>query len=81
MEMVVIDLCTIDKNNDEYKYLLTCKDHYSGFTWAWPQRTKEASETVWKIYKKLICRGDCPYILYTDGGGELGNTNLSKELA
>ncbi|HRP37548.1 MAG TPA: hypothetical protein PLS50_07110, partial [Candidatus Dojkabacteria bacterium] len=43
LELVEVDITYMPETSDGHKYLTTVRDHYSGYTWAWPQRSKQAS--------------------------------------
>jgi len=58
--------------NDDYCYLLTVIDHFSGYPWAFPLFTKTAQEVSYHLINLFFMFGP-PRILHSDNGGEFVN--------
>lgn len=72
----LVDMNRYSGFNNQYRYILTCIDYFSGYSWARPLRNK-TSKDVSKAIKE-ICQqaGVYPSILQKDNGGEFqGETN------
>ena len=66
------DLCDMQqlaKNNENYRYLLTCIDVFSKFAWVEPLRSKKASEVA-QAFLRILKKGRKCWYLMTDGGTE-----------
>ncbi|MDI9312031.1 MAG: DDE-type integrase/transposase/recombinase [Limnohabitans sp.] len=77
-EADLVDMIKFSKNNNGYKYILTCIDVFSKFAFAIPLKDKSGlslSNAFKKIFKKSI-----PQKLYTDKGKEFLNNNVQKVL-
>lgn len=60
--------------------MLTVVDHFSGFPWAFPLRSKTAEEVAYHLVQLFLVIGP-PRILHSDNGGEFVNQifdNISK---
>ena len=69
----IVDMQALEKFNDGYKYILTVIDIFSRFSWAIPQKTKTAKETV-KSFEIIIGQTKAlPYALWVDQGKEFLN--------
>jgi transposase InsO family protein len=66
----LIELERYEKQNKNYRYILTCIDHFSRYVWARPLK-KKTSEDV-RDAMQDICQkaGVYPHILQRDNGGE-----------
>ena len=78
-----IDLIDMDRytsKNKEFRYILTCIDHFSRYVWAVPLKNKtsiDVSIAMGNICEKAGCY---PHILQKDNGGEFqGETNTFME--
>ena len=78
MERLQIDLKEFEfyeEENDGFKYMLTMVDHFSGFPWCFPLKTKTAEEVSLHLIQLFFQFGP-PSILHSDNGGEFINTIL-----
>ena len=74
------DLQKISKFNDNYRYLLTCIDVFSKFSWVEPLKNKQA-DTVLEAFKKIINSGERkPFRLQSDQGTEFINKKFKNYL-
>ena len=76
----LIDMNRYESQNKHYRYILTCIDHFSRYTWAVPLKNKESHDV--SLAMEEICRkaGVYPHILQKDNGGEFqGETNAFME--
>ncbi|CAF4507119.1 unnamed protein product, partial [Didymodactylos carnosus] len=55
--------------DDEYKWILHTKDHFSKFSWAYPLKLKEAEPVAAKLLQQFYSFG-APRILQSDNGKE-----------
>ena len=81
MERVQIDLIVLtsalpEKNND-YKYILTVKDHFSRYVWLEALRRKRVVDVV-AFLRRVFDEFGCPTILQSDNGGEFRNLAQSR---
>ena len=65
------------KVNSENKYILTCIDILSKFSWPFPLKTKTA-ENIIKCFKKISKQGRIPLKLQSYGGREFNNNSFCK---
>jgi hypothetical protein len=83
MDRMQIDLKEFEfyeEENDGFRYMLTVVDHFSGFPWAFPLRSKTAEEVAYHLVQLFLVVGP-PWILHSDNGGEFVNQifdNISK---
>ena len=75
----LVDLQSLSKYNDGYKYLLTCIDIFSKVAWAVPLKSKTGKE-ITAAFQSIIKNGRKPFYLQTDEGKEFLNTNLQTLL-
>ncbi len=61
-----------EEENDGFRYMLTVVDHFSGFPWAFPLRSKTAEEVAYHLVQLFLMIGP-PRILHSDNGGEFVN--------
>lgn len=61
-----------EEENDGFRYMLTVVDHFSGFPWAFPLRSKTAEEVAYHLVQLFLVIGP-PRILHSDNGGEFVN--------
>ena len=64
----LIDISLLHRKNDNYKWILTCLDARSRFTWAFPMKRKNPDEVL--EYLKEINRKYKIHTLTVDDGGE-----------
>ena len=69
-EMDLVDLQSLSKFNDRYKYLLTIIDVFSRFAFVLPLRSKRTQEVTQAFQKLLKESKRQPLVLQTDSGGE-----------
>ena len=75
----LIDLSNISKYNDNYKYLFTCIDVFSKYSWVKPLKTKKAEESL-KVFLEILSEGRKPSKIHADQGNEFnGIKKYSKE--
>ena len=75
----LVDLKSIAKHNDGYKYLLTCIDVLSKYAWVIPLRDKTGKALV-EAFKSIFKSGRKPRQLQTDKGSEFTNRNFQAFL-
>ncbi|KAK3093243.1 hypothetical protein FSP39_013116 [Pinctada imbricata] len=75
----LVDLQSIAKYNDGYKYLLTCIDVLSKYAWVIPLRDK-TGKTLVEAFKAIFKSGRTPRQLQTDKGSEFTNRNFQSFL-
>jgi len=73
------DMTSLKEFNKGYKYLLTCIDLFSKYSWAVPLKSKHAKEII-DALKEIFKSGRKPYKLQTDAGTEFVNQNFKKFL-
>lgn len=74
----LLDLQSLSKFNNGFKYLLTCIDIFSKYAWAIPLKDKKGSSVVkgfQKIFQERVCT-----TLQTDDGSEFLFSGLQKYL-
>ncbi|KAF0748043.1 Integrase catalytic domain-containing protein, partial [Aphis craccivora] len=67
----LVEMISLSKKNNEYKYILCVIDCFTEFTWAIPLKTKTACEVTGAMSKILIVRS--PKLLQVDNGKEFYN--------
>ena len=65
----LMDMSSISKDNDNYKYVLIVVDTFSKFLWALPLKNK-TSQSVSEAFKQIFSTGRKPRRLRTDKGQE-----------
>jgi len=75
----LVDLQSLEKHNEGFKYLLTCIDLFSKFVWAISLKAK-TSENVKNAFTTIFQTGRKPYKLQTDAGTEFINKKVQKFL-
>lgn len=76
----LIDLTTLSKYNDSFKYVLVVMDVFSRFLWARKLKTKNADEVL-KALKDIFQHTDRrPKKIYSDKGGEFCNAKMKRYL-
>jgi hypothetical protein len=79
LEMVAIDLIDLSSlldHNRDYRYILTCVDIFSRFTWLFKLKNKDA-DTVKTAIMELF-NVFTPHSVLSDNGGEFKNASLSS---
>lgn len=74
----LVDMQSLEKYNDGYKYLLTCIDVFSKFAWAIPLRAKSAK--CIKSALEIIFKDRKPRLLQSDCGTEFKNSLVQNYL-
>jgi len=76
----IVDMQSLEKFNDGYKYILTVIDIFSRYAWAIPLKTKTAKETS-KAFETIINQTKAlPHALWVDQGKEFLNKDVKKVL-
>jgi transposase InsO family protein len=75
----LVDVSSLAKHNDGYKYLLTVIDVLSKYSWVVPLKTKTGAELV-TAFDKIFRGGRIPTKLNTDRGGEFENRKVTSFL-
>ena len=75
----LVDVQNLSRYNKGYKYLLTCIDIFSKYTWVVPLKTKQGQELV-KAFQTILSSGRKPNKLQTDQGTEFLNRVFQKFL-
>ena len=68
---------TLAKENNGYRYLLTCIDILSKFAWVVPRKTKSAKNVI-DVFEKIFRKGRTPIKLQSDGGCEFNNNAFKQ---
>ena len=81
MRLIGVDLKTLPRTDDGYRYLAVAVDYHSKFTFARALKTKQASEVALFLYEEIFCL--CGFVRYvlTDNGKEFKNGCVSELLA
>jgi Integrase core domain len=75
----LVDVQSLAKYNDGYKYILTCIDIFSKFAWGIPLLSK-TSGNIKAAFSQIFSSGRRPYKLQTDAGTEFINKDVQKFL-
>ena len=75
----LVDLQSLSKHNNGYRYLLTCIDVFSKFAWAVPLKTKTGKELA-TAFQTILKYGRKPLQLQTDEGTEFLNRHFQSLL-
>lgn len=73
----LVDMKNMAKNNDNYKYILTCIDVFSKYAWVVPLFNKTGI-AVLEALKTIIDKGRVPNKIHSDEGTEFFNRNVKK---
>ena len=65
LQMDLIDMTSKEVNN--FRYILSIRDHFTKYTWAFPLKSKK-SEEVAKHLVEIFCAFGAPKILQSDNG-------------
>ena len=74
-----MDISSLARFNKGYKFLLTCVDVFSKFTWVVPLKNK-SGETLVIGFQSILDLGRSPEKLQTDNGTEFLNRNFQSLL-
>jgi transposase InsO family protein len=75
IEIDLIDVSSISKNNDGITFLLTCIDTFSKFAWVEPLKNKTSKSIAFTL-QQILCREGSPEIISSDNGGEFVNEDF-----
>ena len=75
----ICDMTNVSSHNDSYRYLLTCIDVFSKFSWAVPLRTKSGREMTEAFESRILSKRRCR-MLQTDKGTEFLNATFQSML-
>jgi hypothetical protein len=75
----LVDMQKLSKQNNGYKYLLTCIDVFSKYAWIVPLENK-FGKTLVAAFKKILKQGRRPKNLQTDDGKEFFNKDFKQLL-
>lgn len=79
-QMDLVDLSSLHKYNDKYKYLLMCIDLFSKYAWSEPIKSKNTS-SVLQAFKNILSSTERkPEKLQTDAGTEFVNRTFQNFL-
>ena len=74
-----MDMRSLSRFNENYKYLLTCIDVLSKYAWAIPLKSKSGGALI-DGFKKILKSGRKPDVLQTDKGTEFTNREFQSFL-
>jgi transposase InsO family protein len=77
-EMDLVDLSSLSKYNNKYKYLLNVIDIFSRFAWSVPLKDKTASSITAAL--KSLFQNRKPISIQSDKGTEFVNTAVQRFL-
>ena len=76
----LIDMQRYETQNKNYRYILTCIDYFSRYTWAVAIKKKESVDVSEALEQICTKAGVFPHIIQKDNGGEFqGETNAFME--
>ena len=75
----LVDLGSVQKYNNRFRYLLTCKDTFSKYAWATPLKNK-TDTTLVSAFKTILSSNWKPTYLQTDDGTEFKNSVFQQFL-
>ena len=75
----LMDMASLAKYNDGYKYVLVCLDVFSRYLWCVPLRTKTGGE-VTEAFRSVLSGDRKPEVIRTDKGREFRNKEVSNYL-
>ena len=76
----LVDMQSLEKQNNGYKYILTVIDIYSRYAWAIKLKTKTGKETSEAFQSIIKQTGKKPINLWVDQGKEFFNIHVKKVL-
>ena len=79
-QMDLADMFQIQRQNNGYRYILTCIDILSRYAWAIPLRTKQGVEVAQAIKDIFETSQRMPKRIQTDQGKEFYNTSVKRLL-
>ena len=76
-QMDLADMQSMQKFNDEYRYLLVCIDVFSKYAWVVPLKNKTGPSLV-EAFKVILAYGRKPEKIMTDQGTEFFQQTFSS---
>lgn len=76
----LVDMTIFAKDNDGYKFLLTCIDVLSRYAWAIPMKNKSAATTLTAFKSIVDGSGRHPNKIWADNGNEFFNRQFKRYL-
>ena len=76
----ICDMTNVTSHNNSYRYMLTCIDVFSKFSWVVPLRTKSGREVTEAFESRILSNRKCR-MLQTDKGTEFLNNACQSMLA
>lgn len=73
----LVDMTAYSKENDNYKFLLTCIDLFSKYAWVRALKHKSGLEVA-KAFESILQEGRVPQKIQTDKGKEFFNKHFQK---
>jgi hypothetical protein len=78
--MDLVDMSLFEKQNEGYKYMLTCIDLFSRYAWVIPMKNKTGKETATAIEQIIKKAKTQPNKIWVDEGTEFYNKDVKKTL-
>ena len=75
----LMDMTSLAKRNDGYRFVLVCLDVFSRYLWCVPLRTKTGKEVA-EALRSVLSEGRKPENIRTDKGTEFKNKDVSQYL-
>lgn len=76
-QMDLVDLQSLAKHNDNFKYLLNCIDVFSKFAWSVPLKNKNGASII-EAFDHILSKGRKPEKIQSDAGTEFTNAQFQK---
>ena len=75
----LVDVQSFARDNNGYKYLLTCIDVFSKYAWVVPLKNKQG-QTLVDAFRKILDEGRTPHTVQSDKGTEFTNKHFQDLL-
>ena len=75
----LLDMQRYKKQNDGFRYILTCIDCFSRYAWGEPVKTKSGEETA-RAFNAILRKAPTPNVVQCDNGLEFYNSVFKKLL-
>lgn len=75
----LVDVASLSRRNNGYRFLLTCIDIFSKYAWVVPLGDKTGTSLI-NAFKKILQEGRKPRLLQTDKGTEFTNRKFQSFL-